>query len=107
MNSGQLSIADLAGGGLKLIELRVMLAGDLTLRGLAIKVRAGTVIQGRVHIDPHGNVGIPRIRRGWGWIRQSQSNQDLIKKRNLGCRRSLPLLGLYGRRCCLGSLWRT
>lgn len=69
MNAEELSIADSAGSRLKLIELRVMLTGNLTLRSLPVKIRARAIIQRGVNIDPYVNIRIAGVGGGRWRIR--------------------------------------
>src|SRR6266550_7239378 len=56
-------VADLAGGRLKLVHLRIVLACNLALRGFAVQIRARAIIQSGVHIHPDRDVRIASIGR--------------------------------------------
>ena len=75
-----LSFAALAVSGFVLVQLRIPLRREFSLRGLSVQISPRAIIKRGMEIDPNLGIGIAPIfrrRRGFG---QAQANEHPVKQ---------------------------
>src|SRR5580658_5636401 len=91
------SVASLAIGRFKLIQLRIALGGELALRCLAIQIGTWTIVQSSVQVDPNLSVGS---------LSQPETDQELVEGRNIRSRRPSPICAAGNRSSAAGRAHR-
>src|SRR5258708_25528897 len=74
-----ISVAGLAVGGLKLVQLRIPLRCKFSLRSLAVQIGTWAIVKSRVKIDPNLGIGIASVFRRRRSFGQSQANEHPVK----------------------------
>ena len=73
------SITCLSRSGFELVELGIVLTGELAFRGLAIEFGSRAIVESRVCIDPDLCVGIPLIFWSFRSLGQSKIDQEFVE----------------------------
>src|SRR5205807_1712009 len=72
------SVAVLAKGRLKLVELGITLAGEFSLRGFAVEFGTRAIVERGVKVDPDLGIGITLGLRGGRRFCQAQTDQHAV-----------------------------
>ena len=85
---GKSLFANFSRSRLELIQLRIALARELSLRSLAVQFGIRAVVKSCMHIDPYLRVRIPLILWRFGSFGQAEANEELVERGKIGIGRT-------------------